>query len=340
MFGTGGLPYPAITALQKQRDFADACRSLTRGLIDLYQGNRLLNTLVNDRGRMIIGTLALYLHYGYRADDPRSGLTVGRLKAICAEQQICSAGRTEAIVAVLRLFGYLAPAPSAQDRRVRRLVPTERMLASQRQRWSVVFMAAGLVLPDARAAHNAIAHEDFIAALARQFAEHFLSGIRLLHHSTELKLFTDRNAGLMVLFTLLNGGAPDDSFPPRGPVAVSISELSRRFGVSRVHVRKLLRDAAAAGFIERPADSEGPVILLPRLAIAVQNFLATLFLFVAHCARRARRNRRANWYYRVGGMKLRSKVPGDGMNLRNSPGAMALTGLTVMRGALGGPTAS
>ena len=44
--------------------------------------------------------------------------------------------------------------------------------------------------------------------------------------------------------------------------------------------------------------------------------------------------------HRVGGMKLRSKVPGDGMNLRNRPGAIAVTGLTEMRGALGGPTAS
>ena len=44
--------------------------------------------------------------------------------------------------------------------------------------------------------------------------------------------------------------------------------------------------------------------------------------------------------YRVGGMKLRSKLPGDGMNLRSRPGAIAVTGLTEMRGALGGPTAS
>jgi len=44
--------------------------------------------------------------------------------------------------------------------------------------------------------------------------------------------------------------------------------------------------------------------------------------------------------HRDGGRKLGSKVPGEGMNLRNRPGAIALTGLTVMRGALGGPTAS
>jgi hypothetical protein len=39
-------------------------------------------------------------------------------------------------------------------------------------------------------------------------------------------------------------------------------------------------------------------------------------------------------------MKFLSKLPGDGMNFRNNPGAIAVTGLTEMRGALGGPVAS
>jgi hypothetical protein len=44
--------------------------------------------------------------------------------------------------------------------------------------------------------------------------------------------------------------------------------------------------------------------------------------------------------YRDGEMKLRSMLSGDGMNLRSNPGAIAVTGLTVMRGAPGGPVAS
>ena len=287
LFGASGLPYPAIAALQKQPGFEAACRAFTRGMIDLYQGNRFLNTLVSDRGRMLIGNVALYLHYGLRADDPRSGLTVSRLKAICVEQQICSAGRAEAIIAVLRLFRYLEPAPRTEDRRVRRLVPTERMIESHRQRWSVMLAAIGEVLPVGKTAHNAMTRADFPAALVGQFAEQFLGGVRLLQHSNELQLFTDRNAGTLVLFSLLQAGAPGDSFPPKKPIAVSLSALSRRFGVSRVHVRKLLRDAVSEGFVARPEGHDGPLILLPKLTIAAQNFLATVFLFVAHCARAA-----------------------------------------------------
>lgn len=287
LFGAGGLPYPAIAALQKQPGFETACREFTRGVIDLYQGNRLLNTLVSDRGRLLIGNLALYLHSGFDADDPRSGLTISRLKALCAEQGICSGGRAEAIVAVMRLFGYLEAAPGAQDRRVRRLVPTERMIESYRKRWKVALAAIEHVLPEVRAAHDAMARDEFTSAMVCQFAEHFIGGVRLLNHSTDLMLFAERNAGFLVMFSLLQGGGPDDAFASRQPLTVSISALARRFGVSRVHVRKLLSDAAAQGFIARPEGSEGPVILLPKLVTAAQNFLATAFLFVAYCARAA-----------------------------------------------------
>ena len=81
-----------------------------------------------------------------------------------------------------------------------------------------------------------------------------------------------------------------------------------------------------------PPRSQGGFALAKQGA-GIQNF--------AHLKKlgpRFRGDERSN--YRDGGMKLRSKLPGDGMNLRSRPGAIAVTGLTEMRGALGGPTAS
>lgn len=284
LFGTTGLPVENIAALKARPGFAAACHAFTDGITALYQGNRLLNTLVSDRGRSVIGNLALYLHYDRREDDARSGLTVSRLKTICAEHEICSPGRIEAFLALLRLFGQLEAAPTADDRRVRRLIPTARMLESHRQRWRVAFAAIGEVLPVGKTALASLEREAFVAALVRHFAEHYLSGIRLLHHSTELKLFAERNAGVMVLFSVLQAG---DAFPPRRPVTISISDLARRFGVSRVHVRTLLRDAEAEGFLERLQGHESTLLLQPQLIALAENFLATTFLFTAHCAQAA-----------------------------------------------------
>lgn len=283
IFGAAGLPRDEIAALQKHPQFEAACRAMSSGVVELYQGNRLLNTVVNDRGRIVIGFISLYLHFGMQENDPRSGLTLSRLKAICVEQDVCSAGRAEALVAVMRLFGYLEPAPDAADRRVRRLVPTEKLIASYQERWERVMAALGRIRPEGNAALAAIRRIEFVSALVRQFTEHFLAGIRIIDHSPDLTLFTDRNAGLMVAFSLLLDSC-DDGFTPARPVTVSISALSRRFGVSRVHVRKMLRDAADEGFIARPEGEEGPVVIQPKMTQATHTFLATIFLFVAHCA--------------------------------------------------------
>lgn len=280
-----GFSAADVAAVQQRPGFDTACMTFSRGITALFRGNRLLNILVNDRGRTVIAYLALYLHFGLRSDDPRSGLTVGRLKALSVEHGICSAGRTEAFVAVLRLFGYLEPAPRTRDLRVRRLEPTPRMLASHRARLEVAFSAVAKIDPAGLAALDALGDEAFVRALVRQFAAQFLGGVRLIQHAPELHLFADRNAGIVVLLSLMCAAADGECFVAGRPAAVSISELGRRFGVSRVHVRRLLRDAAAEGLLD--AGDEGAIVLHPPLVRATRAFLATALLFVGRCGHAA-----------------------------------------------------
>ena len=218
--------------------------------VRFYRGNRVLNYIGYDRGRLIVAVLAFYLHVSRRPDDPNSGLTAHGLKSLCVEQDVCSPGRARALLSLLRLFGYVVPAP-ASDRRFKLLVPTELLTDSLRQRWGALFDAIALLLPEGAAARAALDRDDFLAAFVRRGIEHYRSGLRALQFTPELRLFAERNAGLTILFSLVIAAAPDDTVPPRRPVRVSISELTRRFSVSRAHVLRLLRDAAAEGLIER-----------------------------------------------------------------------------------------
>lgn len=277
----------AIAMLRAHPRLPEAARMAAEGFLGLYQGNRLLNTVVNDRGRMLIGYIALYLHFFTDPNDPLSGLTVSRMKQLCVEQNVCSAGRAEAMVMVMRLFGYLEQAPNATDKRMRLLAASERLIESHRERWDRVFRAIAHVLPDdGEAALALIRDEAFSRNFVRQLFNHFARGVRILDYAPDLALFADRNSGMMIMFSLITGGGADDTFPPSRPVAVSISALSRRFGVSRVHVRKLLRDAEQQGFFTRAADTE-ELVLRPQLTEAALNFFATIFLFLTQCARQA-----------------------------------------------------
>lgn len=278
----------AIAMLRAHPRFPEAARQAAEGFLTLYQGNRLLNTLVNDRGRMLMGYITLYLHYFSDPADPLSGLTVSRVKQLCVEQNVCSAGRAEAMVMVMRLFGYLEPVPHAGDRRLRLLAATDdRLIQSHHERWERLFRAMAPVLPDGHAALAVMRSEDFTRGFVRELYRHFARGVRILDYAPDLALFADRNSGMMIMFSLLTAGGAGEAFPPSGPVSVSISAVSRRFGVSRVHVRKLIRDAEQQGFLARAPGADEQIVLRPQLTEAALNFFATTFLFLAQCARHA-----------------------------------------------------
>jgi hypothetical protein len=276
----------AIAALRAHPRFPEAIRASAAGLVALYQGSHLLNWLMDDRGRLLFGYFALYLHFTRDPTDPSSGLTPTRMKAGCAEFEICSPGRAVAMLSLMRFAGYLAPAPTA-DRRVRGLVATDRLINLLVERWRVHFAALAVLRPEGEAALASLDDPSFVRHLVIAMTDRFRAGFRFLTHAPGVGLFGERNAGMLILTTLLTAGEQGDTVPPQRPVPVSISRLARAFSVSRPHVLKLIRDAADEGLIARDDADGGRIVILPRLAEATQDLFASMFLFYVDCTREA-----------------------------------------------------
>lgn len=269
--------------------FQEAVRIAIGGLIESFSHKGLLSRVLNDRGRVIGGLGALYLHFAPAPGDKEAGLTVGRFQALCAEVKLCSAGRARAVLALMRYAGYLAPAPGrAPDRRQRRLVPTERLIELHRQRWTRYFEAMALVMPEeGRKALEIHGRPEFTAAFVRHLGAMYLAGFRPLHHAPDLERLIESNAGLLVIVSLFLAATDGGAAAPDGTVVpVSISALSARFGIARAHARRLLADAAEAGLLRRASGSE-TVIVLPRLVRAVGDLFAAMFAIQAHCVQAA-----------------------------------------------------
>ena len=99
----GHLPSEAATAaVMAHPRFAEAGRIVAAGLVALYQGERVVNLVMPDRIRYIISVFAMHLHFAGRPNDPNSGLTASRLARLCVERKICSEGRAEAMLAIMR----------------------------------------------------------------------------------------------------------------------------------------------------------------------------------------------------------------------------------------------
>ena len=276
-----------VAALRRHPGFAAAARASAATMVELYQGNRLLNAIVNDRGRVVISTLAVHLHYSAVADDPRSGLTAARVKAFCVAEGVCSPGRAAAVLALMRWAGHLAPAPQAANTRTDRLVATPRLIDLHRERWRRQLAVVSTLFEEGGEALASIDRPGFAPAYVAGLAALFTAGARLTGHAPSLELFLDRNCGLLVLASLVILGGPDDAPLPTRPVPLSISALARRFGVSRPHVVALLRDAEAAGLLERIGPGGAQVRLSPRLLDDLERFFAGVFLFNARAAQHA-----------------------------------------------------
>lgn len=281
----GSFAADAFEALQSHPRFPRAVRASMRDMVAWYDGNRLLNQLMNGRAPALFSHVALALHFSRREDDRTSGLTVSRMKALCIEIGLCSPGRVEAMLALLRVSGYLAAAKDDSDRRLRRLVPTEKLIALHRRRWKDQFSAMTDLVAAAPLSPAALDDPGFIAPFAREIGRQFRHR-RLIEGAPELASLVENKAGLVLLFTLMLGDDGDGDFSTQRPIPVSVSALAHKFTVSRKHVLTVLREAESQGFLRRTGDR---VVLQPKLLRAVKNLVTEAFMLLSHSARAARR---------------------------------------------------
>lgn len=270
----------AISAMRTEPGFDEAARMCAVNVIGLYRDSRLLNLVINDQGRVVIGWFAIYLHL-----SGGEGLTAARIIALCERHRVCSAGRAAAIVGLMRATGYLAPAPSG-DRRERRLIPTDRLMNGQWERWRCVLTALARIRPGATSALAAMGDPAFDRSLVSDLFDHYRAGFRLIGANVEeLSRIGQRKAAIVILFSLFAARRPGEG--GEEVADLSVSELARRFHVSRPHVISVLRDAQAQGLLRRGPAEGDPVAVLPPLVEGVGKFLASSFLLMDHCCRRA-----------------------------------------------------
>lgn len=274
-----------IEALRAHPRFREAAAAAASSSVEFYQGNWIANRVLNDRARFLITQICMYLHYTRRPEEPSSGLTATRLRDICIAGKICSAGRAEAMLLMMRAGGYLLRETVAEDKRVRRYVPTEKLVGQVRERQKGVLRAIDMLQTEPRFVAALESDPQFYPRFVSNLAESFIAGFRLYHFVPELDRIFDRDAGLIMMMSVFLTDPACSGFAPEQNV--SVFGLARRFNVSRAHVRAVLGDAERIGMIERGEDVAKP---LPPLIEAMEKLLATGFAYSSSCAERALQN--------------------------------------------------
>jgi DNA-binding MarR family transcriptional regulator len=252
--------------------FQEAYDCFVDELLSLYgDDRRLLRSLV-EYVRAVSFMIIVCLDALYDPDDPSTYVTLARLRTALAPMGITDGRRVADLVDGLELDRFLTRSVSPRDRRAHILRPTEKMLAADRE-WLAAFHAPlALLYPENAAYQAAMARDPVHQAAYRKvslstvgFAE------KIVGTNPAIGLFLSHDVGirvLMVLMSMVRGKTP-----PRAPFGF-YTTAAERAGVSRTHVRNILRSAAGLGLVTLPGPAGRFVEVLPPLEEAVARWIA------------------------------------------------------------------
>lgn len=270
----------ALAEMRAHPRFAEAMQHKVAASVVIFESDPVFRRAMKNASTQASGYFALYL-------AESGGLTLARIQQLCVDLGMMSPGRAVAILALWRLLRYVELAAEQTDRRKRVYMPTASMRWTTLRQLHIDLTTLAIIEPEAQAVADRLATPEIARRFVIRFGEGLIEIVRQydgLGAATDL--FRERDSGLWILNALLLAGGRGDVFPPAGPIRYSIASLARRFGVSRPHVRKLLRDAERLSLL-RLGGEEGVGLLEPELREAAMHFHAVSFIGTAICAHAA-----------------------------------------------------
>jgi DNA-binding MarR family transcriptional regulator len=248
--------------------FAAARAAFVDAVLALHEGDRFSSRLLVEAMRQVTFNLIVSLHLRHEANDRTTWPTPRRLKDELRMFGLGSERRIDALVARLIQLGYVESHPSEQDRRVRILSPTDKMMSLDRE-WLVYhYVPLHVMFPDPGYPEPMARDPAFQRAQRLIAADFSAEGAKILAGNPAVMRFMNRDAGVLVLIKLIQMSAAGSA------KGLSYSDIGARFGVSRTHVRTLLEDAAQHGDVSLSGRGGHLVELKPSILHAFDRFVA------------------------------------------------------------------
>lgn len=258
--------------------YPDAARAFARSMLAQAAADRTLDTVLKDAGRNVAAKCLAYLHV-------TGGLTLPRLKALCASTGLVSPGRARTLLICLQHLGYATPAPRCENKAPTRYDPTPRFLETWRRQMHATLESAAVIEPAVSRVLASLDAQTVFEGYVRRIGEAYLEGLKDVDTADPFfRTFMHRYAGTQIVHSWVL--AATDTFPPRRPIAFQLTETALRFSVSRLHVRRMM-DAAQRDGLLRVA--EGALVFTPAGRAAIDHIYATqLIVFLVTAARMIR----------------------------------------------------
>jgi DNA-binding MarR family transcriptional regulator len=230
-------PFHSAEEILAHPRFPFARDEFVKAMLALYEHKPFLNRLLLEASRTVLMAVILCLYARYNEADRATWPTLHLVADSMAEHQLASASRVHDLVSRLIKTGYLEQRAAPQDRRLRILIPTRKMIVQDQDFLVSHHLPLQVMFPEP--GYALIMTRDPAFQLKQRLVSRdlFALGAQILAQNPIMMLFQGRDAGIMILIKLIamakvQGGET--------PLKISYSDLGGRFSVSRTHVRKLL----------------------------------------------------------------------------------------------------
>ena len=236
------------------------------------QGNSAAIRLLSDPGRIALFSMIVSLYFEYEPAERATWPTIGLVRNIFLPFGLSSARRLDAILARLQGIGLVTLIDAPADRRLRLVLPTERMLDLDLDLLARQFSCLDSFLPGTdiggplragdRRYQRALRH---VASRTRALAK------QPLQLAGRLAPILARQDGVKLLAPYLV--AAHDGDPAR--VSLSFDNQGTRNRTSRTHIRNLFGELAGLGLVRQHQPGGRHLELLPELLDLADNFVAS-----------------------------------------------------------------
>ena len=251
--------------------FPIARGEFVKRILALYEHKPFLNRLLLEASRAVLPAVIMCLYARYDEADRSTWPTLRLVTDAMAAYRLASASRVEDLVSRLVETGYLEQRVAPQDRRVRILLPTEKLIAQDQDFLVSHHLPLQILFPDPGYAPIMTRDRAFQLKERLVSVDLFASSAQIMAGNPVMMLFLGRDAGIMILIKMIEMSGQN-----RGaePLKISYSDLGGRFGVSPTHVRKLLEQAEKIDLVHLTKAGGRFVELKPQLLQAFDRFLA------------------------------------------------------------------
>jgi DNA-binding MarR family transcriptional regulator len=195
--------------------FPVARDEFVKAILALYEHKPFLNRLLLEASRTVLGIVIMCLYARYDEADRATWPTLRLVADSMAAHRLGSPSRVHDLVSRLVKAGYLEQRAAPQDRRVRILAPTKKMIAQDQDFLVSHYLPLDILFPEP--GYAPIMNRDLAFQLKQRLVSRdlFALGAQILAGNPIIMLFQGRDAGVMILIKMIEMAAKQKGAAPR-----------------------------------------------------------------------------------------------------------------------------